>query len=106
MINKCSQCGVCCHIFLVNLTEEEYRSGKYKTQFEEFGLIDDFRKAAACGANTIKQKDDGICPYLKENICSIHKTRPKVCRGFFCNSKSKKFEQMIEEIRDKRQVGF
>lgn len=98
MIDKCSQCGICCRLFLVNLSEEEYRSGKYRTQFEEFGLIDDFRLANACGANILKQKEDGSCFYLKENKCSIHEIRPQVCRDFFCTSKLKKFRKMIGEI--------
>ena len=100
MIDKCSQCGLCCRLFLVNLTEEEYRSGKYKTQFEEFGLIDDFRKAATWGASTIKQKKNGICFYLKKNKCSIHKIRPQACREFFCTSKLKKFRKMIEILKN------
>jgi len=101
-LNKCSQCGLCCHLFLVNLTEKEYRSGKYRTQFEEFDLIDNFHKATACGANTLKQKEDGSCIYLEGNRCSIHEIRPQACREFFCTSKSKKFRKMIEQIEKKR----
>jgi Fe-S-cluster containining protein len=84
----------------VNLSEEEYKSGKYKTQFEEFGLIDNFTRASACGANTLKQKENGSCIYLEENKCSIHKIRPQVCRDFFCGSKLKKFKKMIEDIKN------
>ena len=102
MKDKCSQCGVCCRLFLVNLTEEEYRSGKYKTQFEEFGLIDDFHKGITYGINIIKQKEEGNCIYLKANKCSIYKIRPQVCKEFFCNSKLKKFEKMIEQIEKKQ----
>lgn len=102
MTIKCLSCGICCSLFLINLSEEEYKSGKYKTQFEEFGFINDFRKATTCGANILKQKKDGSCIYLKKNKCSIHKTRPQVCREFFCNSKLKKFKKMIEQIEDKR----
>jgi len=86
----------------VNLAEEEYRSGKYRTQFEEFDLIDNFYRATACGANILKQKEDGNCIYLKANKCSIHKIRPQVCREFFCTSKLKKFRKMIEQIEKKR----
>jgi len=86
----------------VNLTEEEYQSGKYKTQFEEFGLIDNFYTAVTCGANIIKQKEDGSCIYLKGNKCSIYKIRPQVCREFLCTSKLKKFRKMIEQIEKKR----
>jgi Fe-S-cluster containining protein len=102
MLDKCSQCGLCCRLFLVNLAEEEYRSGKYRTQFEKFGLIDDFYRATACGANILKQKKTSNCIYLKANICSIYKIRPQVCREFFCTSKLKKFRKMIEQIEKKR----
>ena len=98
MIDKCSQCGICCRLFLVNLNEKEYRSGQYKTQLGEFGLINDFRLASACGANILKQEEDGSCFYLKENKCSIHKIRPQVCKDFFCASKLKKFGKMIKQI--------
>jgi Fe-S-cluster containining protein len=98
MKNDCSQCGLCCRLFLINLTEEEYKSGKYKTQLGEFGLVDAFAQATACGSNILKQKKDGSCIYLKKNKCSIHKTRPQSCREFFCSSKQKKFQGMIKEI--------
>ncbi|HUW21325.1 MAG TPA: YkgJ family cysteine cluster protein [Candidatus Bathyarchaeia archaeon] len=102
MADKCSQCGLCCRLFSVNLTEKEYRSGKYRTQFEDLGLIDDFNQAAACGANILKQKADGSCFYLKRNKCSIHEIRAQVCREFFCTSKLKKFRKMIEQIEKTR----
>ena len=98
MVNKCLECGTCCKLFLINLTEEEYQSGKYKTQFEMFGLINNFKEAERCAANIIEQKKDGSCIYLKKGKCSIHQTRPKSCRGFFCTSKNKQFKGMIEKI--------
>lgn len=98
MTVNCSQCGTCCKLFLINLSENEYYFGKYKTQLEKFGLIDDFLVASNCGVNILKQKKDGSCFYLKNNTCSIHQTRPEVCRKFFCASKLKKFKKMIEQI--------
>nr|MCK4930387.1 YkgJ family cysteine cluster protein [Nanoarchaeota archaeon] len=102
MVHKCLECGVCCKLFLVNLTEEEYKAGKYKTQFEMFGLVDDFIEAEMCAANIIEQKKDGSCTYLKNGKCSIHKIRPKSCREFFCTSKSKTFTIMIDKIKERR----
>ncbi len=93
---KCSQCGVCCRLFLINLTEEEYRSGKYKTIFDEF--VDDFEEAELVGANILEQKEDKSCIYLEDNICSIHPNRPQSCRPFFCSSQEDKFKTMIEKI--------
>ncbi len=100
MVYTCFECGVCCKLFLINLNEEEYKSGKYKTQFEEFGLIDDFEEAELCGANIIKQKKGGSCIYLKNGKCSIHSIRPSSCRSFFCMSKNKDFKAMIKMIND------
>lgn len=102
MKDECSQCAICCSLFLVNLSEDEYRSGKYKTQFEEFGSVDNFRKAMEHGVNVLKQKEDGSCFYLKWNKCSIHEIRPQVCREFFCTSTLTKFKKMIEQIEKKR----
>ena len=92
---KCSQCGACCKLFLVNLTEEEYKSKKYKTQFDEF--VDDFSEAEMVGANILEQKD-GACIYLENKKCSIHSFKPQSCREFSCSSKEEKFKKMIEKI--------
>jgi len=97
---NCVQCGVCCKLFLINLTEEEYKSKKYKTQFDDFELVDDFEEAEMTGANIISQKEDGTCIYQEDNRCSIHKTRPQSCRNFFCTSNDSKFKTMIAKIND------
>lgn len=102
MKNKCLQCGLCCRIFLININEEEYRSGKYETELKEFGFIDDFREAEKSGVNILKQKTGGGCIYSVNNSCSIHEIRPQVCREFFCTSKLKKFKIMIEQIETLR----
>ena len=95
---KCDQCGVCCKLFLINLTEKEYRSKLFKTQFEEFGLVKDFQEAEMIGANIITQKEDGSCIYQKDNKCSIHNKRPEACKAFFCKSDDPKFKEMIKKI--------
>jgi len=99
-MDKCSQCGVCCKLFWINLTEEEYRSGKYKTYFEMFGFVDDFEEAVRDGANLLAKNDDGSCIYLKDNKCSIHKDKPKACQKFFCKSKDPQFASMIKKIEE------
>jgi Fe-S-cluster containining protein len=102
MAVKCSGCGVCCRLFLISLSEEEYLSGKFRTQFESFGLTKDFVGAELCGANIIEQKEDGSCFYLKDSKCSIHDIRPEACRKFFCTSKSKAFKEMIHKIKERK----
>jgi len=105
MTNQCSQCGLCCQLFLINLNKEEYQSGKYKTQFEDYGLSNDFQKAKNFGANIIEQKGDGSCFYLRNNKCSIHDIRPQVCKEFFCNSKLKRFKKMVQQIEKKKLIN-
>jgi len=99
---SCSQCGVCCQLFLINLTQKEWLSGKYKSQFREFGLNDDFNIVQKYGGNILSQKKDGSCIYLKNNLCSIHKKRPQVCKDFFCRSTLKKFRRMIGMINNRK----
>ena len=95
---NCNQCGVCCKLFLINLSEEEYDSGNYKTVSDNFKLNDKFIDIESYGGNILEQNEDGSCVYLKDSKCSIHNYRPKVCGIFFCNSKNKKFTNMIEKI--------
>jgi len=99
MKQNCTQCGICCKLFQINLDEKEYKSGKYRTQLEKFKFTGNFAQAQSCGATIVKQKRNGECFYLKENKCSIHKTRPQVCRPFFCSSKENKFKTMITDIK-------
>ncbi len=102
-MNKCSQCGICCKLFLINLTEVEYKSGGYKTQFEQMGVTEDFEEAQVCGANIIDQKMDGSCIYLEEGKCSIHIRRPQSCKNFFCLDPS--FDAMTQKIKDYKKVN-
>jgi len=91
-------CGVCCKLFLINLSEEEYCSGNYKTVSDNFEFDDEFIDIKSYGGNILIQNDDGSCIYQKDNKCSIHKKRPIVCRNFYCTSKNKRFKSMIEKI--------
>jgi|SRR3990172_6187722 len=93
---KCSECGFCCKLFLINLTEDEYNSGIYKTMFEEH--IGDFEKCEMIGANILSQNKNEECIYLSDKKCSIHDQRPFSCRNFFCNSKEETFQKMIIDI--------
>ncbi len=93
-LNKCEMCGTCCRLFLICLDKKEYESKKYKTILEKYGFEKDFKKAKKYGLNLLAQKKDGSCIYLKNKICKIHKTRPRVCKEFFCKSKNKKNQNM------------
>lgn len=93
---NCSKCGVCCKLFLIDLDEEEYHSGKYKTIFQEH--YDNFNEALENAANIVAQNKDGSCIYLNNGLCSIHNWRPKACRNFFCDSSEEKDQKKIKII--------
>ena len=92
--------GVCCRLFLINLNEEEYHSREYKTVFDDFDHIKDFEEAEQTGANILRQKEDGSCIYLENNLCSIHERRPEVCTKFFCNTKKEHFQGMVKKVNE------
>ena len=102
LIRSCSQCGICCRLFLINLTQTEWASGKYKTELKGFDFGSDFNFVEKNGGNILRQKKDGSCIYLKNNLCSIHTKRPQSCRDFFCTSPSEKFRRMIRMIKKRR----
>jgi len=102
VIQSCSQCGICCRLFLINLNQKEWESRWYKTELKEFGLADDFKSIKRFGGNILRQKNDGSCVYFKNNLCSIHKRRPQSCRDFFCESTLKKNKGMIRMIKERR----
>lgn len=102
MTSSCNSCGICCKLFLINLSQKEYKSGDYQTIFQNDGIIEKFNQARDCGANLLAKKDDGTCVYLSNKKCSIHNTRPRVCRHFFCTSQNKKFKGMIEIINKEK----
>ncbi|MHC4975589.1 MAG: YkgJ family cysteine cluster protein [Planctomycetota bacterium] len=84
------------------------RSGRC-CQFKSFGhrlfttgieTAHSLRRARRAGITlpTIEQpsqQDD--CPFLKENMCSIHEHRPAGCRIFYCDPRATELTQRIYE---------
>lgn len=97
---KCEQCGVCCKLFLINLNEDEYYSGIYKTINSDFGPCISYDEVEKFGLNFLEQNKDGSCIYLKGKGCSIHSVRPQVCRDFFCTTKDPEYADMVKEINE------
>jgi len=102
LIRSCSQCGICCKLFFINLTQKEWESGVYGTQVKASGVDDAFSTVQGYGGNILRQKKDGSCIYLKNNACSIHTRRPQSCRDFYCTSPSEKFRGMVSMIKERR----
>lgn len=92
---KCDICGVCCRIFYVPLTEEEFFSGRFKIMFKDFSDVS-FKEIEENGWNLLERDNSG-CVYLKDNKCLIHASKPKHCRDFFCKDVNAN-KAMVEEI--------
>ncbi len=86
MTNHCNSSGRCCKLFYINISKKEFESGKYKLMNLDSKI------------HILDKNPDGSCVYLKNNLCSIHDTRPQVCRHFFCTTKAKKYQGMVKII--------
>ncbi len=81
--------AMCCSMFNVDITEEEYASGRYKAHpfcLQTSKPCDNTSVVCANRKYRLKRRDDGYCVYLDEEkrLCSIHETRPQSCRDFNC----------------------
>lgn len=98
-----SYCGaLCCYVHLVQLSEEEARSGRYL--YKEASLecnCSICRALLARGEKYIlKKRPDAGCIYLTEQSrCSIYEYRPRACREFTCAGVS--FSLAIDATDDK-----
>jgi Fe-S-cluster containining protein len=96
----CNQCGTCCdfstfdHVLYASSIEINYI-----TQNVE---VPDFNIA------------DNVCPFLKDNQCSIRDFRTLGCRVFYCNPHYKqvlndvyeKYYQKIKDLREKYAIQW
>lgn len=83
---KCTECGKCCnHIDILLSPYDVYKLARWlnKTVLQ---LIDEEVISIHRGNSSnmpmamLKQAESGPCEFLKDNKCSIHEFRPKICR--------------------------
>ena len=101
---KCRMCGECCRVFYIPLTEKELRSRKFITEFDyEKIKKESFDEINKNGWNLVKRNKNG-CVYLKDKKCSIHNSKPKYCKNFWCEdiNSNKRMREMIEEHKKKK----
>jgi Fe-S-cluster containining protein len=80
--------AICCRVYDVTVTGEEFRSGRYHTREICSVTGKQCEKPDISCMNRryfLRKKEDGSCVYLdEESKCSIHPERPKSCRDFHC----------------------
>lgn len=93
--DNCSTCGKCCDF-------KTYGHRLYVTTPEMIYF------ARKIGKDNLKVMSGGVCPYLVDKKCSVHKFRFSGCRIYNCNGDSrfqndlseqtvKKFKQLCEK---------
>jgi len=77
----CSGCsGICCKLpWRIEITSEEASRLDYNIDTYNYN-----------GIYYLNRKNDGTCVYQDQSgLCSIHESRPKVCRSFDCRNDSR-----------------
>ncbi len=93
MKKECLKCGYCCSYMsdvfgiVENTGEYEYKIAYLITNVQQIVKIDS-DKINLFINNTILDKRKMACPFLREYeggaICTVHETRPDLCRSYFC----------------------
>lgn len=81
--------AMCCRTkWHIDLSPDEYRSGRYKANVMCTLTDKECRDAVPpCSYRRyrVARKKDGSCEYLEKNRCSIYSDRPQTCRDFQCH---------------------
>ena len=91
--SKCNQCGVCCRLFVINLNEEEYNSRKYKTIFEEFGIVD-FEEAELTEKGLTNEDENSLIIKIKTML-----NRGSRVKYIHHSAQLNTWQKTIEEIK-------
>jgi Fe-S-cluster containining protein len=92
---ECSQCGECCsHLGLVHVIQDDYGDYRFllNNQYtgEKTAVAVDPDKIALFYDKSIFEERPEACPFfrydqvLKKGYCTIHLTRPEICRDYGC----------------------
>lgn len=103
--HECDQCGACCRPFIINVTEADLdREPRLRSVVKSLPVVAPTEKRSESGAviceptgrAEIHQLASGPCPMQAGNACTIHATKPDVCRatppGSFCCQYSRRQE--------------
>lgn len=95
MDKECRQCGECCsHLGLVHTIREQRGDNEFLVNNEYTGektlvRIDPDKAVLFTNRNIFATLPD-TCPFFRfepvtgKGVCTVHLTRPEICRDFFC----------------------
>jgi hypothetical protein len=76
--NPCWPCANCCTNVIIRIKAEEINRWKDENRYDILLCLEEITE----GAVFVIRKKNGECIFLTEKGCSIHSTRPEVCRKF------------------------
>ena len=79
--------AMCCRMrkwYNVHLTDDEIRSGQYRTQTWDTGQV------------VLAETSEGDCTYLEAGRCSIYSRRPRDCQRWHCSPRGNPDDPLIE----------
>jgi len=119
---RCFRCGKCCreHGFALTVTPANTRRWKRQKRTDILRYVWAPKFAGGYGDIWIDPEtgeDLDYCPFLQKvergkYICSIHETRPKICKGFWCEyafgvgSKGTAFSRMAGWTERAKHLGY
>lgn len=83
----CQQCGKCCREVTINIAASDIRRWLHERRTDilrEISFINNYPRKGTGGfyiAATAKAPKEP-CPFLVDNLCGIHETKPKACEDF------------------------
>jgi Fe-S-cluster containining protein len=92
---ECSQCGECCsHLGLVHRIKEDLGNGRFLLLNQYTGEVTDVAidsdKVALYSDTGTFLREPEACPFFRirgddnKGYCTVHRTRPEICRDFSC----------------------
>ncbi len=103
---RCDQSARCCHF-------EEYGHRLYVTGLETAWFL--LHAGRSLSPDEIEDATArGTCPFLMNGLCSVHSVRPMGCRIFFCDSKSRQWQEdvyqrchrTIADLHDRLEIPY
>ena len=87
---RCDMCGLCCKMSPISVLPHEVIVLKYladkmgvKVEFNQGYTVYDAVSGVNIAFSYVMQLANGQCPFLNENMCSIHHIyKPYICRSF------------------------
>lgn len=78
----CRQCGECCRVTEVEITERDVEQLAKHVGTSKQRFLNDYTMQAEDGSTILKRSDKDGCVFLSGNECTVYEARPADCERF------------------------